>query len=129
MSWNLADDIGIVIGTVTGVIALVTFVLGVTRWVIRRLRRRAAPPVEPTTPPAVQPPPQLPPAPIVNVYPSQAPYEGGQVSTMPGPGSTTALTGFQTFGDAGAGNNAPEPASQPGINVSDSDAGHAEDLP
>lgn len=122
MSWAFWGDVAIVI-------AIVGFVWGVIRWLIPRVRRRATPPVESATPPAVQPPPQLPQAPVVIVSPSQAPYQGGAVPTMAGPGSTTALTGFQTLGNAGAGNDPPGPVSQPGIHVSGADAGHAEDRP
>jgi hypothetical protein len=146
--WRLPSMTVTLFIIVTGVICTIAAVIFIWQVVlpwVRRLRRRAETPtvettdqaavepaeqaaVEPATTAAVQPPQQLPPAPIVNVYP-QAPYQGGAVSTMPGPGSATALTSFETFPNAGAQNNPPGPAFQPGIHLSDSDAGHGEDLP
>jgi hypothetical protein len=121
-------------GDVTIVLAIVGFVWGVARWVIRRVRRRAMPPVESAKARAVeapleqpvQPPPQVPPAQIVYISSSQAPSQAGAASTFPGPATAlgTPGTNFETFGLTDA---TPKPAFGPGITGPTPDDGSAED--
>jgi hypothetical protein len=129
MHWGPWANVAIVIGIVSGTIAIVVGLWSGSRWIIRRLRRRIATPAIDRPQRAVQPPTQVIQAPIV-IPSAQAPRDGGAASTIPGPGSTTGTSTFETFA-AGASRkrNLSETAFKPRTTVFSEDSAHAEECP
>ena len=129
MHWGPWANVAIVIGIVSGTIAIVAGLWSGTRRVIRRLRPRAATPAIGRPQRAVQPLTQLIQPPII-IPPAQTSRDGGAASTMPGPGSTTGSSLFQTFGPGTSRErDLSEPAFKPGIKVFSEDSTHAEEHP
>ena len=93
MHWAPWANVAIVIGIISGAIAIVAALRSVTRWVVGR--GTATPAVE-SPQRAIQPPAQVIQAPIV-IPPAQAPRDGGAASTIPGPGGTTGSSIFKTL--------------------------------
>jgi hypothetical protein len=116
MSWTVVAQIGI---------AILGLAWALTRWAIRRRRRRAdTSAIEPAQERAVAaPPPQIPPTSIVIVSPSQAPYQGGAVSTFPGPGGGTGMTALPTLGETSGDTIMPKPTFKLETKTSDGDTG------
>jgi hypothetical protein len=96
MHWGPWTDVAVVIGIVSGTIAIVAGVWSAIRWAARRLRPRTVTQAVESPHRAVEPPAQVIQAPVV-IPSAQTPRDGGAASTTPGPGSTTGSSIFETM--------------------------------